>query len=152
MIRALREDSWRGRWSAGLTLLDVLIGVTIMGILVVPLFQLFSVQVGQMAGAQRDILLHARALQRLLEEESRLNVTGFVASEPATSRVSLPGVTGILEETLSIRPIATCTGLWILNLDIGAPPDRPGGVARSLSLAKLVVDRDAPTRFPTSVR
>jgi len=163
-VRRIFRDDWpdpesreiyhmaRSPVPGGMTVLEILIAMTILAGLIIPTFHLFSVQRHQVANAQRDVFLHAYGLQRLAEEESRLNIARF--SLPTTSAIPVdpPGNSIKIEETLSVSRVETCTGLWRLQLEMTYADASSRGVSRNLSLTKWIVNRDLPASLPITNR
>lgn len=139
-------------WRAGLSMLEVAIATVILAVLVIPAFSLFSMQRHQVASAGREVLVHSYALQRLAEEESRLNLFHFASGRSATADVRPPGDTLSVREVVSVGPAATCTGLWKVTISLTYADEVSRGESRTLTLSKLVVDRELPTRLPAEVR
>ena len=138
---------------SGATLLEVLIVVGILTGLALPLFELFSVQRGQVTTAGREVVLNSYALQRLAEEESRLTVIRYDTEGGTTARrVQPPGSSLSVGETLSVTRVVDCTGLWSLTIRIDWRD--PTGVAadRRLTLSRLVVDRGLSSHLPIGTR
>jgi hypothetical protein len=137
----------------GLSLLEVAIAVTILAALVIPAFELFSVQRHQVGSSERELLLNGYALQRLAEEESRLNIAQFVYPYPAGASSTTTPPVGMppMSESVSIAPISDTTGLWQINIQL-VYKDQVSGPTQTVSLTRLVVDRDLPTRVPGAAR
>ncbi|MBI4864655.1 MAG: hypothetical protein HY815_31025 [Candidatus Riflebacteria bacterium] len=135
-----------------MSFLEVVIATVILAALVVPTFQLFSLQRHQVAAAQREVFLHAYGLQRLAEEESRLNIARFAAGRTVAREVNPPGESLMVLEKLSVGPVAGCTGLWRMTVGLSYADESSRGAARSISLSKLVVDRGLPARLPAALR
>lgn len=136
------------RGGAGFSLLEVMIGSAILAVLGLASFDLLSMQRREVYGSERSLLLHARAMERLAEEESRLNVLRF-SSPPGQTTTSLAalGVT----ETVSVERVTDCTGLWSLEVQ-EAYPDPATRISHVITVSRLVVDRDGLTRLAASVR
>lgn len=136
------------RRGAGFSLLEVMIGAAILAVLGLASFDLMSMQRREVFGSERSLLLHARALERLAEEESRLNVLRF-STPPGQTTTALAalGVT----ETVSVERVPDCTGLWSLEVH-EAYQDPTTRASHEIAVTRLVVDRDGLTRLPASVR
>jgi type II secretory pathway pseudopilin PulG len=133
---------------AAFSLLELVLAAAILATLVVAAFDLLSMQRREVFGSERSLLLHARALQRLAEEESRLNVLRF-ASPPDGTATVLQGLGAT--ETVSAAPVPDTTGLWSLEVKLEYA-DGPASATRTIAVTRLVVDRDGLTRLPATVR
>jgi hypothetical protein len=140
------------RRTAGLSVLEVLVAVALLSALVLPAFELFSVQRHQVAAAQRKLLLHGFALERLDEEESRLNALGFSGPRTLSEVVRPPGESLSVAATLSVSAVPSCTGLWLVTVGLTCADESTRGVARTVAVSRLVVDRDCATRLPEAWR
>jgi len=139
------------RW--GFSLLEVLLVVSIMTAVLLPLFDLFSLQRRQVFSAGEEVTFHSYAIQRLAEEESRLNVMRFPAGGGRSQKeVQPPGTGQSINETLSVTAVPECTGLWRLTIDLSWKSAVASGAKRELSLTKLIVDRSLATRLPIGNR
>lgn len=136
----------------GMSMLELVVAATILAILVASVFDLFTMQRHEVAASERGLFLHARAVQRLAEEESRLSVSRFAS--PATPATSAPsnavGDAFPFTEALSVAPSDECTGLYKVTVNLSYTDE--SNTARTLTVTKLVVDRDRLTRLPASVR
>ncbi|MBI4862959.1 MAG: prepilin-type N-terminal cleavage/methylation domain-containing protein [Candidatus Riflebacteria bacterium] len=135
----------------GLSLLEIVIAAAILSAMVVSAFDLLSMQRREVAASERALLLHAYAVQRLAEEESRLNVVRFASAPAPRTTTSPPGESLPFTETMSAAPMADCTGLWRLTIALTYAEGSPA-TARTVSLSRLIVDRDLLTRLPASTR
>lgn len=140
------------RRAAGLSVLEVVLAVALVSALVLPTFELFSMQRHQVASAQRKLLLHGFALERLDEEESRLNALGFSGPRSAREVVRPPGEALSVAATLSVSAVPTCTGLWLLSVGLTYADESTRGVAHTVSISRLVVDRERAARLPEAWR
>jgi type II secretory pathway pseudopilin PulG len=137
----------------GFTLLEVLLVVAIMTTVLLPLFDLFSLQRRQVTSAGEEVAFHSYAIQRLAEEESRLNVLRFPPGVGKTRKeVRPPGSNRSIIETMSVTSVPDCTGLWRLTVELSWTSVLTSGANRELSLTKLVVDRSLATRLPIGNR
>ena len=137
----------------GFSLLEVLMVVAIMTAVLLPLFDLFSLQRRQVSSAGEEVAFHSYAIQRLVEEESRLNVLRFPPGGVKTQKeVRPPGYGRSIFETMSVTSVPDCTGLWKLTVELSWTSAVAVGAKRELSLTKLVVDRSLATRLPIGHR
>lgn len=134
-----------------MSLLEIVIATLILAVLVASAFDLFSMQRQEVAESERSLFLHAHAVQRLAEEESRLNVLRFSSPPSLTTTTQAPGEAFGFTEAMSVEPMAECTGLWKLTILL-TYADRTSTTTRSVSLSRLVVDRDRLTGLPASLR
>lgn len=146
----------------GLTVLEVLIGVTLLVLGVVPVLALFSSQ-EQESGIIAERLLVTNHLRRQLDRlESRAVATHFaqpsIAEGPQAAMVGGKTEGLALEEKLELAPSDLVPGLY--EAKVSATWQDPTGKAtarRDLSLTRLVVDpergaahRDWPPRAPAA--
>jgi hypothetical protein len=141
------------RRPSGLSLLEVLLVVAILSAMLLPLFQLFSLQRTQVASAGHQVLMNSFALQRLAEEESRMNVLRFTDKMGTVRRTVRPrGAAVSVEETMSVSAVADCTGLYAITVELGWTEVTAGSARRQIELTRLIVDRGLATRLEVGTR
>ena len=134
-----------------MSLLELVISGAILAVLVAACFDLFSMQRQEVSGSGRTLLLHAHALRRLAEEESRLNVVKFSSPPQFVTTTTPAGEPLGFTEAMSVEPAEDCTGLWKLTIVI-IYNDASAHTTRPIAVSRLVVDRDRLTRMPAAVR
>ena len=134
-----------------MSLLEVVIASLILSVMVASVFDLFSMQRQQVSESGRGLLLHAYAVRRLAEEESRLNCVRFATPATVVTTTQPPGETFGFMEAMSVEPADTTTGLWKLTILLRYA-DTTATTSRSIVVTRLVVDRDRLTRLPASIR
>lgn len=133
------------------SVLELVIAALILSVLVASAFDLLSMQRQEVAGSERSLLMHARAVQRLAEEESRLNVVGFSAPSTAATTTPVFDVALGITETVSIARTEECTGLWKLTVLLSYA-EGAAATTRTVEVTRLIVERDFLTRLPAAVR
>lgn len=108
------ESAWqRGRWqglrsgAGGFTLIEVMVAVTIVGILAALAYPVYTQQVlrGKRADAQTGLLQAAQYLQRYYTAQD-----SFVGAETALDQSGLAAVTSSGRETYAIAAVITNAG------------------------------------------
>lgn len=129
----------------GFSLLEVVIVSLVLTLVLIPLFNLFSMQRQEVSWANQTVFVHAYAIQRLAEEEARLTVTRFGDVNAVTSKDHVLGVPGqnalTVSEVLSVDPLNPTSSLWNMGIRI-TWEDRIRKKRKTLELKKLIVDRE----------
>jgi len=122
--------------TTGMTLIEVLVVVAILGFGLVPLIGLFT---GQSRQASQSIYLlnaHGHALQRLRRTESELHTSRFPAelvdsvrhTRFTTSWGHRDGTPDVVDETVVCRPSDVTDGLVVVDVTVAWTESRGDGV------------------------
>jgi prepilin-type N-terminal cleavage/methylation domain-containing protein len=129
---------------SGFSLLEILVGVAVLAALAGPLYGLLSSQQREMLWSSRESELYNRMVTVLLEEEARLQVTGFprkVESRTETFQLGDLGCLLDVEQVLTMSPTAT-RGLVRIDVALTATEGRSRTPTRC-TMSRYVVDREA---------